>query len=440
MNDPIPTIRNRALPLKGAPEDFDSLLKSIGNARFALIGEATHGTHDFYRIRAELTKRLIREKGFQAVAVEADWPDAYRVNRYVRGLDGDAEAIDSLEGFKRFPAWMWRNADVLDFIGWLRSYNDGLAEARRKVGFYGLDLYSMYASSEVVISYLSTVDPDAARRARERYSCLFLHGQDPQSYGYVARFDVTESCRKSIIAQLVDLNRHAMDYLNRDGVMAESELFSALQNARLVQNAEAYYRTMFEGTVSSWNLRDEHMFGTLEALSGFLGRESKIVVWEHNSHVGNARATDMRLRGEWNIGELVRDRYGAKSFLIGFTTYSGTVTAASSWDGPAERKKVRPALPNSYERLFHETGIPKFLLNFRDGGELTRALGDSLLERAIGVLYIPETERQSHYFHSRLPEQFDAVIHLDETRAIEPLEPTAMWERGEFPETYPTGI
>jgi erythromycin esterase-like protein len=415
----------------------------IGDARFVLIGEASHGTHEFYRERAEITKRLIQEKGFTAVAVEADWPDAYRVNRYVRSNSDDATSADALAGFDRFPAWMWRNTVVVNFVDWLREYNNALPQNATKIGFYGLDLYSMHTSMEAVLNYLDKVDPEAAKRARYRYSCLEYYGEDSQSYGYAASFGLTESCEKKVVNELLELQRRAGEYTQRDGQVAEDEFFYAEQNARLVKNAEEYYRSMFRGRVSSWNLRDRHMAETLDQLVAHLDRQgghTKVVLWAHNSHLGDARATDMGDAGELNVGQLVRQRYGRDAVLVGLTTYTGTVTAASNWSAPAERKRVRPGLSGSYEALFHDTGVPRFLLTLRDDGKVVAALRDRRLERAIGVIYLPETERLSHYFYARLPEQFDAVLHFDETQALEPLERTAHWERGEVPETYPSGF
>jgi erythromycin esterase-like protein len=429
--------------LSGEPRDYDPLLKLIHGARFCLLGEATHGTHEFYRERAEITKRLIKEQGFTAVAVEADWPDAFRVNRYVRGLSDDRDANEALGGFKRFPTWMWRNTVVLDFVGWLRDYNASLPADKSKVGFYGLDLYSLYTSIEAVLGYLNKVDPAAAKRARYRYSCFEHFAEDTQAYGYAASFGLSESCEREVIEQLVELRRQAADYASRDGRVAQDEFFFAEQNARLVLNAERYYRSMFRGRVESWNLRDRHMAETLGALVTHLnaqGQIAKIAVWEHNSHLGDARATYMADYGELNVGQLVRQKYGNDARLIGFTTYTGTVTAASEWDGPAERKRVRPALSESYEALFSQTCETNFLLTLRDDRRVANVLRDPRLERAIGVIYLPQTERQSHYFDARLSDQFDAVIHFDETRALEPLERYPQWESGEPPETFPTGV
>jgi erythromycin esterase-like protein len=435
----LAAIRDEAMPLTGAPGDHDGLLELIGDARLVLIGEASHGTHEFYRQRAVITKRLIEEHGFDAVAVEADWPDAHRVTRFIHGADDDPDAEAALRGFQRFPTWMWRNADVLDFVGWLRARAE---EGSRPIGFFGLDLYSLYRSIESVIDYLERIDPDAARRARLRYSC-FEPFEESQRYGQAVAIGLSDSCRREVLQQLIDLQRAGDAYLRRDGIAAEDELFYAEQNARLVVEAERYYRSMFEGAAASWNLRDRHMAETLDQLLAHLDRHggrSRTVVWAHNSHIGDARRTEMSRRGELNLGQIVRERHGADTFLIGFTTYAGTVSAASDWDGRVERKRVRPALPQSYEELFHAVGVPDFMLNLRSVGPAPAALRGPLLERAIGVIYRPETERQSHYLHANLAQQFDAVLHFDHTRAVEPLEPTAGWVRGEPPETYPSAL
>jgi erythromycin esterase-like protein len=439
----IDTVRDAAHPLVGAPQDFDPLLDLVGDARFVLLGEASHGTHEFYRIRAEITKRLIREKDFDAVAVEADWPDAYRINRYVRGQGRDADSVDALEGFRRFPQWMWRNADVLDFVGWLRAHNDALEGGRPAVGFYGLDLYSLHASMGAVLDYLRVADPEAARRAQRRYACFDHFGDDTQAYGFAAGSGLAPSCEDAVVTQLVELRAAAAEYARRDGRLAADDFFFAEQNARLVANAERYYRAMFAGRAHSWNLRDQHMAQTLAALDAHLsrpGRPARLVVWAHNSHLGDARATDMSAAGELNLGQLVRQAHGPQAVAVGFTTYEGTVTAASDWDQPAERKHVRPALPGSYEALFHETGTRNLLLKLRGNVPAATALAEPRLERAIGVVYRPDTERTSHYFHARLPRQFDAVLHYDVTRAVEPLERTGTWDRGEPPETFPTAL
>ena len=419
--------------------DYEPLLEMIGDRQVVLIGEASHGTHDFYLTRANLTRRLIDEKGFRSLALEADWPDALRVHRYVQGTGGDANADAALGDFKRFPQWMWRNTVVLEFVEWLRQWNR--AHENSQVGFYGMDLYSLHSSISEVLRYLDEVDPPAARRARQRYAC-FEHFGDPQMYGYATEAGMSEPCEDAVVAQLMELRKRAGEIISRDGQQAGAEFFYAEQNARLIANAERYYRSMFQGRASSWNLRDQHMAGTIQSLLTHLdsGR-SKIVVWAHNSHLGDARATEMSERGELNVGQLMREKFGDEAFLVGFSTYSGTVTAADDWDAPAQQKRVRPGLPESYEELFHATGIPRFWLDLRAQNQGAKdVLHGPLLQRAIGVIYRPETERWSHYFHTHLDQQFDVMIHLDKTSALTPLERTAKWERGELPETFPSGI
>jgi len=460
MND-TKLVREIAQPLTRNANDYDALLKLIGEARIVLLGEASHGTHEFYFERAAITKRLVAEKNFTVIAIEADWPDASRVHRYARGADDDADANEALGGFRRFPTWMWRNTVVVEFVEWLREFNQ-LATGRGRpichvtdssnrrtgghvdpkkalAGFYGMDLYSLHASIDAVLSYLNKVDRDAAKRARHRYSCFDHFNREPQEYGYAATVGATESCEDEVVEQLVELRNKAAEFLSRDGEVAAEELFFAEQNARLIKNAEQYYRSMFRGRASSWNLRDQHMVETIEALVAHLNgsRQPKAIVWAHNSHLGDARATEMSQHGELNVGQLVRERFGKEAVLISFSTYHGSVTAASDWGGPAERKNVRPALRGSYEEFFHEIGLARFWINFRERGENIDILRTSRLERAIGVIYRPETERFSHYFQARLPEQFDAIIHIDETRAVEPLERTSIWDKGELPETYP---
>jgi erythromycin esterase-like protein len=443
---PAELVRSHVLPLTGIAANHDYFVNSvIGGARFVLLGEASHGTHEFYRERAQITQRLIGEKGFNAVAVEGDWPDAYRVNRYVRGMTGDAFAVEALGDFKRFPQWMWRNTEVADFVEWLRSHNERRPRGAVKAGFYGLDLYSLHASMQAVLEFLQKADAEAAARARERYSCFDHFGEDAQVYGFLAASGAKASCEQPVVEQLLELQRQLRERMGRDPRISEDEAFYAEQNALLVKNAEQYYRTMFvRGAEPSWNLRDRHMAQTLEALAAHLERqagEARIVVWAHNSHVGDARATEMGFRrGELSVGELMRRKHRREALLVGLTTHHGTVTAASDWNEPAQRKAVRPALPGSYERVFHDTGLARFLLDLRVGNPATAALSESKLERAIGVVYRPSTERVSHYFSASLPEQFDLVMHFDETRAVEPLERTAEWVKGELPETYPFSV
>jgi erythromycin esterase-like protein len=438
-HDALDAVRHAALWFTPSEDGLAPLLDLIGEARLVLIGEATHGTDEFYRIRANLTQSLIRSKQFNVVAVEADWPDAYRVNRWVRHASDEPGAAAALDDFIRFPRWMWRNTVVVDFIEWLRGYNSKHMASDR-VGFFGLDLYSLHSSIGAVLKYLSKVDPDAAARARRRYSCFEQFGTDAaQAYGYAATLGLSRSCEDEVVAQLMDLRTAAAEYASRDGRVAEDDYFFAEQNARLVTNAERYYRAMFGGHVESWNLRDTHMMETLDALLSWTTKQSgyaRAVVWAHNSHLGDARATQMGDWGELNLGQLAREHHGDKAFLVGFTTHTGTVTAAREWDEPVERRHVRPSIRGSYEHVFHETGFERFVLPC---AECREALEAARLERAIGVVYKPETERASHYFRARIGRQFDAVIHVDTTSALTPLE---RWSRedADLPETYPTGV
>ncbi len=443
----VEAIGRHACPIGGAMFDYDPIVSAAQNCRHVLIGEASHGTREFYRARAEITERLIDELGFDAVAVEADWPDAYTVNRHVCSAGSNVSPEAALADFERFPTWMWRNVEILHFVNWLRAFNIQNAnsgEGRRPVGFYGLDLYSMSTSAHAVIDYLDKTDPEAAMRARIRYSCLDHFAENPQSYGRAIEFGITEDCEDEIVAQLVELRKKAREYMEADGLVAEDEFFCAEQNAKLVRNAEKYYRAMFRGRPNSWNLRDQHMFETLQDLdrhlSDQLGREARIVVWAHNSHVGNAGATDMSRRGEFNIGQLVQHEMGEEALLIGFTTCRGTVTAASGWDAPVERKTVRDPMPDSYEEVFHHVNHKQFLIDLREDNEAVDMLMVPRLERAIGVIYRPETERSSHYFRCCLPEQFDFLLHFDVTEAVEPLDTTPHWRQGELDETYPSGL
>jgi erythromycin esterase-like protein len=428
---------------------FESLLEWIGDAAIVLLGEATHGTREFYRIRAEISKRLISERGFDAIAVEADWPDTLLVNQYVQHTNGNgrensagenATAINALRGFQRFPQWMWRNTETVRLIDWLHAHNCGIPNETTRVGFFGLDLYSLRSSMEAVIRYLEKADPQAAARARIRYGCFDHLAEDQQQYGYAASFGMKKDCKEEAIHQLLEM-------LDKTCAAARDcgDLFYAQQNARVAQNAEAYFRTMFAGRDESWNLRDTHMIDTLQALQQHLGERkgsrAKVVVWAHNSHIGDARATEMGDHGQLNLGQLARQRFGDNEvFLLGQTTHDGTVVAASEWDGPAERKAMRPSHPDSYERLFHLTGLNDFLLPMRGHRELAALLGQRRLERAIGVLYLPESERLSHYFHADITQQFDAVLHVDRTHALQPLDKSPHWQHEEVPDTYPFGV
>jgi erythromycin esterase-like protein len=372
------------------------------------------------------------KKGFMAVTIEGDWPDAYRIHRYLQGLGNKNEWEQALTDFKRFPTWMWRNTTLTSFLPWLRTHNDELPSSA-KIGFYGLDLYSLYSSIEAVINYLSKIDPEAAQRARLRYACFDHAKPDPQKYGYASSLDLSKSCIKQTVDQLIELQQHAFEYLRQDSIQAEDEYFYAMQNARLVKDAENYYRSMFEGHALSWNIRDQHMMETLNVLAEHLDRRSgkpaKIIVWAHNSHVGDARATEMNTRGEINIGQLTREQYDMDAYLIGFSTYQGTVTAASDWGSPAECKRVNPGMEGSYEALFHDMRVKNFILNLRDDNQIEHYLHLPRLQRAIGVIYKPETERDSHYYFTNLTSQFDSIIHIDQTTALQPLDINPEWDK-----------
>jgi erythromycin esterase-like protein len=450
----IESIRREAVVLR--EEDGENavfaVLQAIGDARIVLLGEATHGSHEFYRMRSRISQRLIKEKGFDAIAVEADWPDALRVSRYVQkasDITGQAAktraARDALAGFQRFPRWMWRNTDVLELVEWLHKHNAAIGTPENRVGFFGLDLYSLRNSMDSVVRYLEQNDPELAQEARQRYACFDHLAEDPQLYGHAVVSGRRESCEREVARQLSALFSESARILGQDGAAAEDELFYAQQNARVAQNAELYYRAMFSRGYESWNARDTHMADTLEALCKHIadrrGRPAKVAVWAHNSHLGDARATEPGEEGELNLGQLVRERFEeSETFLLGFTTHTGTVAAASDRDNPPEIKKIRPSLPNSVERLFHDTGLGNFLLSMRGSQALRGPLSEPRLERAIGVVYRPETERMSHYFHVDLARQFDAVVHIDESRAVEPLDQPAPWRHDELPETYPSGM
>jgi erythromycin esterase-like protein len=429
----IDSIRDAAQLLGGTRKDYDALLELAEGTRFVLLGEATHGSHEIYRERARITQRLVSEQGFNGVVVEADWPDADRANRWAQGCSDDGEAEEALAGFRRFPAWMWRNTVVVDFLRWLRAHNKGSRTA--PAVFQGMDLYGLYTSLDVVVKILERRDPEAAERARARYACFGVGDDDGQAYGHSTRLGLSRSCEEEALAQLLEMQRQAAGGL-------DAELFSAEQNARLARNAEAYYRAMFGSRISTWNLRDRHMAETLEAVAGFLQRRdgyARVAVWAHNSHLGDARFTQMGDEGELNVGQLVRERHGDAALLLGFTTYEGSVTASEDWGSAPERMAVRPALEGSVEDLFHEVSLPRFFLPLRGAGEALGELREPLLERAIGVVYRPRTERHSHYFEARVAQQFDAVVHLDRTRAVEPLERTQRWT-AEPPETFPSAL
>lgn len=416
--------------------DLSPMLRRIGDARLVLIGEASHGTAEFYQMRAEITRKLIEEKGFTIVAVEADWPDAAHIDRYVRDLPFDSEA-GTEKPFRRFPTWMWANVQVLDFVGWLRDYNRSLPHPAAGAGFYGLDLYSLHSSIGAVLRYLEDVDPEAARVARHRYGCLSPWEKDPATYGAAALSGRYRECEEDVIRMLQELQQKHVQYAyaHQDG----QRFMDAVQNARVVAGAERYYRTMYYGSRESWNMRDQHMFDTLETLLDYRGPDAKAVVWAHNSHLGDASATEMGRRGEHNVGQLCREAYGSDAYLIGFGTDHGTVAAADDWDGPMRIKQVRPSHEKSYERVCHDAGVHAFFLPLRHPAreDVRNELFVERLERAIGVIYRPQTELMSHYFHAILPRQFDEYIWFDETSAVTPL---AREHAEGMPETFPFGV
>jgi protein-L-isoaspartate(D-aspartate) O-methyltransferase len=411
--------------------DLNPLLKRIGSARIVLLGEATHGTSEFYRMRARITRDLIVKKGFSFVAIEGDWPDAARVDHYVRHFNYPPSEWTA---FARFPTWMWRNAEFRELVDLLRKHN-GTVSHDRRVAFHGLDLYSLYDSIRSVLAYLDEVDPESAKIARERYACLTPWQRDPVTYGHAALSGRFPICEADVVRNLTELLAKRRAYAEYDG----DRFLDATQNARLVANAEKYYRIMYYGSRASWNLRDTHMFETLENLLAHHGPASKAVVWAHNSHVGNSQATEMAARGEYNLGQLCRRAYGEEAYLVGFGTHSGTVAVASDWGGPMEIKQLRPSLPGSYERLSHSTGHAHFLLGLRGRNDLSGpdGLGKERLQRAVGVIYRPETELASHYFRTELPRQFDEYVWFDITRAITPLDTAEL--KG-LPDTYPFGL
>jgi len=411
--------------------DLGPLMQRVGDARVVLLGEATHGTSDFYRMRQRISQELIARKGFSLIAIEGDWPDAARVDHYVRHKEYPPSEWTA---FARFPTWMWRNREMEGFVSWLRAHNAEVDQDKR-VAFHGLDLYSLYNSIRAVLEYLDSVDPQTAEVARVRYGCLTPWQSDPATYGHAALTGAYQTCEREVTSMLADLMQKRRAYAEHDG----ERFLDAIQNARLVANAERYYRTMYYGSRSSWNLRDSHMFETLKTLLKFHGPASKVIVWAHNSHVGDSAATEMSARDEYNIGHLCREEFGNASYSIGFGTDSGTVAAASNWDEPMEVKIVRPALAGSYERLCHEAGAARFLLPLRQlaQSEGPARLMEPRLERAIGVIYRPETELQSHYFQAVLARQFDEYIWFDKTSAVTPL-PTRQLQG--VPETYPFGL
>ncbi len=416
---------------------FGGMFDRFAESRVVLLGEASHGTSEFYRARAAITRRLIERHGFTVLAVEADWPDAAVVDRFVRHRPATTHAEPP---FQRFPAWMWRNTDVAALIDWMRRHNEALADPAARAGFYGLDMYNLSASIKAVLDYLEQVDPEAAETARERYGCLTPWRNDPSRYGGAVLRAGYGKCEHGVVQQCRDLLQRRLDYAAQGG---GENFLDAAQNARLIESAERYYRIMYYGDAESWNLRDTHMFETLCNVLEARGPNAKAIVWAHNSHIGDARHTDMGWsRDELNIGQLCRERFGRDAALIGFGTHGGTVAAASDWDGDMEVMGVRPSRGDSYERLCHDSGLPRFLLDFGRDETLRRRLSERRLERFIGVIYRPDTELMSHYSEASLSRQFDAYVWFDETRAVTSVgtlaEPAG--QPTSAPETFPTGL
>lgn len=414
--DTAPIIREHAHEISGAANDYDALLQSIGSSRVVLLGEATHGTHEFYRERTRITERLIRERGFNSIALEANWSDAERLDQFVRGKGKDRSAAEALEAFTNFPRWMWRNRDVVELLDLIRAYNDG-KPADAQVRIHGLDLYGFDESIIRAQEELQKIDPALAESARKRYECISRYAAEPDRYARVA----TQRCAQSVASIFGEvLKLRTNSSLSPE---LRDALFSAEQNARVVKNAEEYHRESATGRVSTWNIRDRHM---LEMLSGIdhhratAAARPKIVLWAHNSHVGDARATSMGAHEEWNIGQLLREVPNLQSYSVGFTTNSGTVFAAHNWGGEGSVRTLRPAIPESFCRAFHETGLRAFYVLLRDPS-LTALFNEPRMQRAVGVIYRPDSELASHYFRTRLSSQFDAVIHIDQTTAVEPL-------------------
>jgi erythromycin esterase-like protein len=439
----VEAIAAAAEPLPGFDDPgFGQLFDRFANKRVVLLGEASHGTAEFYRARAAITRHLVAAHGFRIVAVEADWPDAAAIDRYVRHRPAPPH---SEPPFQRFPTWMWRNVEIDALIDWLRHHNEGINDRARRAGFYGLDIYNLSDSIGAVLDYLDGVDPEAARVARERYGCLTPWRSDPATYGHAVLTRGYRECEQGVVEQCRELLQRRLDYVTRQTTATSAEdrddFLDAAQNARLIAAAERYYRVMYYGDSESWNLRDTHMFETLEHLLDARGPDTRAVVWAHNSHIGDARFTAMGKRErQLNLGQLCRERFGDEAALIGFGTHTGTVAAAHDWGEPMQVMDVRPSHPDSYERLCHEAALPPSLLDLREA--VNRSLHEALLpprlERFIGVIYRPKSELSSHYAEAVLPQQFDAYVWFDQSQALTPLGP--QHGRSEAPETYPFGL
>lgn len=428
-------LRRHSHPLHGH-NDLDPLLERIGDARYVLLGEASHGTREYYEWRAEISKRLIQEKGFSFIAVEGDWPDCYRVNQYVKGDDRQGDSARTvLHAFNRWPTWMWANEETVALAEWLRGHNDGLPQ-QRQIGFYGLDVYSLWDSLYAVIAYLSRVDPPAVETALRAFRCFQPHGHDLQEYAWSTLL-VPQSCEAEVVNLLVELRQKAAQYCT--GYPQREAFFNAEQNALVARNAESYYRSMVRGGAASWNVRDVHMMETLERLMEHHGPEAKAIVWEHNTHIGDARATDMAGAGMVNIGQLARERHPEDGVvLVGFGSHRGSVIAGRNWGAEMQRMAVPPAQEGSIEDTFHHAlGGNRLLVMSK--GDCPEELWRRRDHRAIGVVYNPESERGGNYVPTVLPARYDAFLYLDHTRAVRPLH-LAEQPDDDWPETYPFGV
>jgi erythromycin esterase-like protein len=414
----VDAVRHAAIALRSQPTDYDALVASIGDSTRILLGESTHGTQEYYRERARITLRLVRERGVSAVAIEGDWSPTSRVNRYVRGLGSDRSSREALRGFTRFPRWMWSNAQFAEFVEQLRAHNLTLP-AEQRVGLYGMDVYDLFDAADAVVDGLQRVDRAAARRVRSHYRCFGSYGRNTYTYGAAVR-SARKSCQAQAAAALAEVRRLPLPCAPQ----AAEAHFDLVRAAASVVAAEEYFRATYGGE-NAWNLRDRRMVDTVETVAEhqqrLIGRPAKVVIWSHNSHTGDARATDAAKRGELNIGQLMKQRHGPQTYLVGFFTHGGTVLAASQWDQPGLRQRLRPALPESHSGLFHRTGTAALLLVVRGNAELERRLAAPMLQRAVGVVYVPNAERRAHYFSAVLPRQFDAAIYFDQTEAVRPL-------------------
>jgi len=430
-DEAVDTLRRTAIDIKTA-QDLDPLMERIGDARIVMLGEASHGTHEYYTWRSRITKRLIQEKGFNFIAVEGDWPDCYRINRFIKGDATETKAIDVIKQFRRWPTWMWANWEIVALTEWLYQYNWNL-DIGKKIGFYGLDVYSLWDSLHEIRAYLQETDPAALAAAERAFRC-FSPYKDEEGLSYARSLRlVPQTCEKEVINLLRDFRKRMGSY-DQD----PENIFSTEQNALVALNAEKYYRSMLEGGAASWNIRDQHMQETLERLTEFHGANAKAIIWEHNTHIGDARATDMADEGMVNIGELARKRYGLEDVvLVGFGSYEGSVVAGQSWSAPMQEMQMPEAIEGSWEELLHQLGSGNKLLMLDELRKNLLFASNAIKHRAIGVVYNPAFEQYGNYVPSIVPLRYDAFFYIDHTRALHPLNVEA--DEHEMPDTYPFG-